>query len=207
MSSASPCLILASSSPRRSALLQQIGIDFFVVAPQILEEMREGEDPQSAVIRLALEKAMDVSKRSPLFPVLGADTIVLLGEEIMGKPRDEKDAQRMLNQLSGKEHRVITGVALVKDGGQYQLTRSVKTSVKMKRLTKGEIERYIRSGEPMGKAGAYAIQGKGALFIERIKGCYTNVVGLPIPTVGKMLRKAGIVWTISRGRDDTRNLE
>jgi len=200
MNNAPSSLILASSSPRRNALLQQIGIDFFVVTPQIHEEVKEGEDPRSAVVRLALEKAIAVSKRYPLFPVLGADTIVLLGEEIMGKPRDEEEAQRMLERLGGKEHQVITGVALVRGGGKYQLTRAAKTNVKMKSLTKEEIERYIRSGEPMDKAGAYAIQGRGALFIERIKGCYTNVVGLPIPTVGKMLKKAGIVWTMDDRR-------
>jgi septum formation protein len=195
MDSVVPRLILASSSPRRITLLRELGIDFSAVAPDVDEEVKAGEPPRKAAVRLALEKATTVSKDYPLSAVIGADTLVLLKEEILGKPGDEQEAQKMLERLGGKEHTVITGVALVRDGGRFHLTGAAKTKVTMKPLTQEEIAWYIQTGEPMDKAGAYALQGKGAIFIERIRGCYTNVIGLPLPTLGKMLKKAGIeLW-------------
>jgi septum formation protein len=180
--------VLASASPRRRELLTQIGLTFDVETADIDETPQLGEDPVRYVKRLAEPKAAAVfarhSNQSRLI-VLGADTTVLCEGRILGKPIDEVDAARMLRLLSGKTHQVITGVALV-SAGAVEVAAEV-TAVEMIVLTEKQIADYVASGEPMGKAGAYAIQGRAARFIPRIEGCYFNVVGLPLARVSAML--------------------
>ena len=180
--------VLASASPRRRELLTQIGLTFDVETADIDETPQLGEDPIRYVRRLAEHKAAAVfarhSNQSRLI-VLGADTTVLCDGKILGKPVDEADAARMLRLLSGKAHQVITGVALV-SAGIVEVAAEV-TAVEMIAMTEKQIADYVASGEPMGKAGAYAIQGRAARFIPRIEGCYFNVVGLPLARVSAML--------------------
>jgi septum formation protein len=186
-------LVLASSSPRRKELLTQAGFAFHIHASSISEELHEGEDPIAYVTRLAQEKAQAVfaqlavqdSEHDPLL-VLGADTAVVSpAKEILGKPKDANDAARMLRLFSGGTHSVVTGVAIVSRSGVE--VASELTYVTMTTLSEVEIEAYIQSGEPMDKAGAYAIQGLAATWIPRIHGCYFNVVGLPLALVSSML--------------------
>jgi len=180
-------LILASASPRRRELLGQAGYEFLVQAAHINEDLREGENPLAYVTRLAEEKARAIFEVAgdPGAVVLGADTTVVLDNHIMGKPEDEADAGRMLRLLSGRTHRVITGVSLL--SAERVETAAEVTAVQFLSLSDVEIETYIRTGEPMDKAGAYAIQGYAARWIPRIEGCYFNVVGLPISLVSTML--------------------
>jgi septum formation protein len=184
-------LILASSSPRRRELLTQAGIAFTVQPADVDETHRAGESPEAFTLRLAREKAEAVLAKNPGATVLGADTIVVCDQEILGKPSDETDAARMLKKLSGRDHQVITGVALVSPAGTQ--TRAETTTVSVRKISEEEINDYIATGEPMDKAGAYAIQGIAAKFILQIEGNYTNVVGLPIEAVQQMLsRIAGV---------------
>ncbi|MFZ1086418.1 MAG: Maf family protein [Terracidiphilus sp.] len=180
-------LVLASASPRRRELLMQAGFSFDVHPAHIPEEPLPGEEPVAYVTRLALEKAQAVYDELGDLKavVLGADTTVTLDEQILGKPEDTADAARMLRLLSGRTHRVLTGVAVVCAEGT-EATAEV-TTVRFRSLTEEEITDYIASGEPMDKAGAYAIQGRAARWIPRIEGCYFNVVGLPIARVAEML--------------------
>jgi septum formation protein len=184
-----PMLILASASPRRQELLRSAGIEFVVQPANVVEDVVPGESPEACAQRLATAKARAVFNQHATNQVLGADTIVVIGTEILGKPADAEDAARMLRLLSGREHRVITGVCLLTPGQppredvRYEITR-----VTMTILTDQEIADYIAHGEPMDKAGAYAIQGLASRWIPRIEGCYFNVVGLPIPLVYSMLR-------------------
>jgi septum formation protein len=180
-------LILASASPRRRELLTQAGFLFDVHPADIPEEPRPGEEPTAYVIRLAREKAQAVYDElgDPRAVVLGADTTVTLDEQILGKPEDAADAARMLRLLSARAHRVITGVAVVSAAGTEAAAEV--TAVSFSALTEKEIAAYAASGEPMDKAGAYAIQGRAARWIPRIEGCYFNVVGLPIARVCAML--------------------
>jgi septum formation protein len=189
-------LVLASASPRRKELLTQAGFTFRVHAASIPEEHRAGEDPIAFATRLAREKAQAIfaeqaqldTPDDPLL-VLGADTIVVSpAKEILGKPKDANDAARMLRLLAGGTHSVITGVCVVSRGGVE--IASELTYVTMKTISEVEIEVYINSGEPMDKAGAYAIQGYAASWIPRIHGCYFNVVGLPLALVSSMLEGA-----------------
>ena len=189
-------LVLASASPRRKELLTQAGFTFRVHAASIPEEHRAGEDPIAFATRLAREKAQAIfaeqaqldTPDDPLL-VLGADTIVVSpAKEILGKPKDANDAARMLRLLVGGTHSVITGVCVVSRGGVE--IASELTYVTMKTISEVEIEVYINSGEPMDKAGAYAIQGYAASWIPRIHGCYFNVVGLPLALVSSMLEGA-----------------
>jgi len=185
-------LILASASPRRSELLAQAGFSFEVRPAHIPEDPLPGEDPIAYVVRLAREKAEAVfaqfaanSNSVSRTAVLGADTTVTLDGHILGKPEDPADAARMLRLLSGRTHRVMTGVAVV-----TQETTEVAaevTAVRFLTLSDAEIAAYIATGEPMDKAGAYAIQGRAARWIPRIEGCYFNVVGLPIALVSTLL--------------------
>lgn len=182
--------VLASASPRRRELLTQIGLTFEVQTADIDETPQLAEDAVSYVKRLAEHKAAAVFSRQgnqARLVVLGADTAVLCEGQILGKPVDEADAARMLRLLSGRTHRVITGVALVTATAR-QVAAEV-TEVQMTALTEKQIADYVASGEPMGKAGAYAIQGRAARFIPRIEGCYFNVVGLPLARVSAMLEK------------------
>jgi len=160
-------LILASESPRRAELLRQVAIPFRIVPPAVSEELSGKPSPQEMVALLALY-------------VLGADTVVLHDETVLGKPVDPEDAVRMLRLLSGSRHSVLTGLALVNAATGYLLERLSLTQVWIKTLAEDEIKAYVATGEPFDKAGAYGIQGKGALLVEKIEGCYFNVVGLPL---------------------------
>ena len=196
-------LVLASASPRRRELLTQAGFSFQVHPAHIPEEPLEGEDPIAYVTRLAREKAQVVfreltsengstgkgrpNSKSSL-AVLGADTTVTLDNHILGKPEDAADAARMLRLLSGRTHRVITGVALVTAEGAEVAAEA--TAVRFLALSDEEIAAYVATGEPMDKAGAYAIQGRAARWIPRIEGCYFNVVGLPLALVSTLLESS-----------------
>jgi septum formation protein len=191
-------LILASASPRRSELLTQAGFSFEVHPAHIPEEPLENEDPIRYVTRLAREKAEAVFRELTAangweagrsLAVLGADTTVTLDEHILGKPEDAADAARMLRLLSGRTHRVITGVALV-TAERVEVAAEI-TEVRFLEMSDAEIAAYIETGEPMDKAGAYAIQGRAARWIPRIEGCYFNVVGLPLARVSTLLESGG----------------
>ncbi len=182
--------VLASTSPRRRELLTQIGLTFDVETADIDETPQLGEDAVAYVKRLAEHKAAVVwarHKNPSRLVVLGADTAVWCAGKILGKPVDEADASRMLRLLSGKTHQVMTGVALL-SATAVQVEAEV-TDVEVIALTEKQIADYVASGEPMGKAGAYAIQGRAARFIPRIAGCYFNVVGLPLARVSAMLER------------------
>jgi septum formation protein len=181
-------LVLASASPRRRELLAQAGFTFDVFTAYVPEVRKPGEDPIRFVTRLAREKAEAVAERHAVPAdtiVLGADTIVLVDDEILGKPQDKADAARMLRLLSGRTHQVITGVCLLK-GRERQRAAEV-TFVRFHTLSDTEIEAYVATGEPMDKAGAYAIQGLAGRWVPRIHGCYFNVVGLPLALVSSMV--------------------
>jgi septum formation protein len=179
-------LILASSSPRRADLLRAAGIPFQVFPANVDETVSRLEPPGEHVRRLAREKADAAFAVNPDAVVLGADTIVLVSGEIMGKPRAAEDAIRMLRLLSGREHEVLTGIAIVaKKGSAVEVAR---TRVWVNPLTETEIADYVATGEPLDKAGGYAIQGLGSRFIDRIQGSYSNVVGLPVSLVYRLLK-------------------
>lgn len=195
MKKSKPSLILASNSPRRFALLKQLHLEFSVVPAEIREEIQRDESPKDYVLRIALAKAEQVSDRYPECTVIGADTIVVIGNKILGKPEDKARAKEMLRELEGKEHDVITGISVMNRSKNIVLGRTVKTRVKMKALSEEEIDAYILTNEPLDKAGGYGIQEMGAVFIEEIKGSYTNVVGLPLHTLYELLNEAGIdIW-------------
>ena len=182
--------ILASASPRRRALLRQIGAQFVSIAPSV-DEVSDGARPREAVIRNALMKARKVAEQYPEHAVLGADTAVVLDGMSFGKPQDPADARRMLTLLAGKEHTVFTGIAWVADGQAY--TDAAETTVRFAPMSAAEIDAYVAAGEPMGKAGAYAIQGRAAIYIEELHGSFSNVVGLPLHAVAALARTAGVV--------------
>jgi len=183
-------LVLASASPRRQELLRNAGIPFAVQPAHIPEDPLPGEGARECAERLAREKAMAIAAKRPANAVLGADTVVVVDGQILGKPADAADAARMLRMLSGRQHQVITGVCLVASG--QCLVASEATTVSMSGIADQEIAAYIASGEPMDKAGAYAIQGIASRWIPRIEGDYTNVVGLPVALVCRMLREKGL---------------
>lgn len=184
-------VILASASPRRRQLLQQIGIDFIIDPSSIKETVPKGMLPQQIIQYLALQKARDIAAKYREGLIIGADTIVTIDNDIMGKPRDDSEAFSMLTRLQGRVHQVYTGLVMLNAENKSYMSDYECTRVFFHSLTEEEILRYIKSGEPRGKAGAYAIQGKGALFIEKIEGCYSNVVGLPLHILYIMLKKAG----------------
>jgi len=199
-------LVLASASPRRQELLRNVGISFAVQVADVVETPLPGEGARDCAERLAREKALKVWRARPQDVVLGADTVVVVDGTILGKPADGDDAARMLRMLSGREHRVITGVCLVRGvvSGQGSAASKVKapareelksasetTVVRMSEISEREIRDYVATGEPMDKAGAYAIQGIASRWIPRIEGDYSNVVGLPVALVYRMLRKDG----------------
>jgi septum formation protein len=185
-------IVLASASPRRQELLQQIGCGFRVVVSDAEELSGDGISPERLAVENARRKAEDVAaKEGSEVPVLGADTVVAVDEMILGKPKDGNDAVRMLRLLSGRQHFVYTGIALAYRGEIYEDV--VRTEVWVDELSEKEIEAYIATGEPMDKAGAYAVQGIAAKFIPRIDGSFSNVVGLPLHAVKELARKAGIV--------------
>lgn len=177
--------VLASASPRRADLLRAAAFEFRVIVPDVDERARDGETPEACAQRLAEAKARAVIERAAGELVLGADTIVVVDHACLGKPADAADAARMLRLLAGRVHRVVTGVALC--GPEAGICRVETTLVHVAALTDEDIAWYVASGEPMDKAGAYAIQGLASRFITRIEGSYSNVVGLPIPTVAEMM--------------------
>ncbi|HKE32688.1 MAG TPA: Maf family protein [Candidatus Angelobacter sp.] len=185
-------LILASGSPRRQQLLRDAGIEFEAYAPDISEEQRPGEQATDYALRLAREKAEKVAKQFPQHVVLAADTIVVVDGRSLGKPNDERDAERMLRLLSGRWHQVITAVSVVVPGKPAH-TNSRTTEVHFRDVTGREIQEYIATGEPMDKAGAYAIQGGAAPWVVRVEGEYSNVVGLPLSLVTEMLHTCGFL--------------
>jgi septum formation protein len=182
-------LVLASASPRRQELLRNAGIAFEVQPAHIPEDPRPGETAKDCAERLSRAKALAIAHKRPNHTILGADTIVVIDNQLLGKPVDAADAARMLRLLSGRTHQVITGVCLVVNG-QCSVS-SEATAVTFSEITHEEIEQYVATGEAMDKAGAYAIQGIASRWIPRIEGDYSNVVGLPIALVYRMLRQLG----------------
>lgn len=190
-SRSTPLLCLASASPRRRELLTQIGVAHEVEAAAVDEERLQDEPPRGYVLRLAREKALRVrSRRPPGQPVLAADTAVVLEESVFGKPRDRRDAFEMLAALGGRTHEVLTAVALVV--GEEVATALSVSAVRLRVLTEAERDAYWHSGEPCDKAGAYAIQGLGAVFVEWLTGSYSGVMGLPLFETARLLEAAGI---------------
>ncbi len=190
-----PLLVLASASPRRRELLAQVGIRCAVVPSHIPEDLIPGETPEEHVIRLSREKAREVAERHdvPGRWFLGSDTIVLLDSAILGKPENAVRAEAMLHSLSGRSHRVLSGYAVFDRETGATVAGAVTTAVRFKELTEAEIAGYIATGEPLDKAGAYAIQGLGAFMVLGIEGSYSNVVGLPLCEVVEVLERLGAV--------------
>lgn len=182
-------IILASKSPRRQQLLSQLGVEFTIQTAGIDETMFPDKKPEDEVARVSAAKARAIAC-APDDIVISADTIVVADDTILGKPKDEADAARMLRLLSGRAHTVMTGLSVRR--GEAVSTTVVKTSVWFRRLTDGEIARYIATGEPMDKAGAYGIQGLAGVFVERLDGDYFSVMGLPVCTLGEMLQSCGV---------------
>jgi len=186
-----PTFVLASASPRRAELLARAGLRPAVIPADVDESVLPGESPQQMVERLSLAKARAVlAGLTGAHLVLAADTIVVRDDVILGKPADEAEARSMLRSLSGREHQVKTGFALVRDDGR-QIVCTVSTDVVFRALSEEVIQRYVATGEPMGKAGSYGIQGVAAMLVERISGSYTNVVGLPLVEVIERLPELG----------------
>jgi septum formation protein len=184
--------ILASASPRRRELLASIGLEFDVMPSNVPEVRGSDEAPEEYVARLSRDKARALADAHPERWIIAADTTVLLGEELLEKPVDFDDAVRMLTALSGKTHLVYTGVTLQNVERSYRDTRVAESEVRILPLDRQDIEWYVRTGEPMDKAGAYAVHGIASMFIDAIHGSYTNVVGLPLATLFQMLRRAGL---------------
>jgi septum formation protein len=185
-------IILASNSPRRKELLRQIGLEFRVDPADVDERVLPNESPEGYAVRVALDKARVAAARAVTGIVIAADTIVVLNNEILGKPADAGDAERMLMMLSGNVHRVITGLAVMDAETGKALTRASITRVWFRSLAPHEILSYVKTGEPLDKAGAYGIQEHGALLVKKIDGCYFNVVGLPLSLLGELLLSFGI---------------
>lgn len=191
--SPSPQLILASQSPRREYLLKQAGLHFSVIPSRIDENAFQLTEPGDYVKTLAMAKADDVARQYPEGWVIGADTIVTIGQSILGKPQNPEDAKAMLKRLSGQAHAVFTGYAIVNHNAARRVCDTVETTVEFKDLSNEEIDWYTQSDEPFDKAGAYAIQGLGTFLVRRINGSYTNVVGLPVCEVIENLLGLGAI--------------
>jgi septum formation protein len=184
-------IILASTSPRRAELLKNVGVEFELASGNVLERPHPDEAPPDYIMRISRAKVIAVAHQFESGLIIGADTEVVLDGQMLGKPEDEADAARMLNRLSGKWHAVMTGVALYNIASKKEVVDFEKTLVKFAALSRKEIEWYVKTGEPMDKAGAYGIQGFGGMFIEEIAGNYYNVVGLPLPLVYRLARRLG----------------
>ncbi|WP_353096651.1 Maf family protein [Tissierella praeacuta] len=183
-------IILASSSPRRKEILNKYKLNPIIFGAQIEEKLRGGESPKQVAMSLAFEKSFWVSNHfSNGEIIIGADTIVVLEDTILGKPKDEDDAFRILSLLSGKEHSVITGICIMKANTNMKIIDYEMTKVKFRHLSEEQIIRYIHTKEPLDKAGAYGIQGYGQILVEKIDGCYSNVVGLPLGKLDYLLNK------------------
>lgn len=187
-------IILASASPRRKELLEQIGLQFEIIPSNADEAVLADETPEEHVVRLSIAKATEVANRSDIGGrwFIGSDTIVLCDGQILGKPADELTAATMLRQLSGREHQVLSGYAILDRKTGERRAEAVSTRVRFRELTDGEIARYIATGEPADKAGSYAIQGLGVCFVAGIEGSYTNVVGLPLCRLTMALKELGV---------------
>ena len=185
-------IVLASASPRRKELLEQIGLQFEIEPSNHDEELHHDLTPHEMARALSIEKAQVVASKYKDAIIIAADTFIVIGERIIGKPHTDEEAREMLAFLSGKSHLVITGYTVLDTDEGKQVTNSVETTVYMKTLTSGEVESYIATGEPIGKAGAYAIQGLGAAFVEGIEGDYSNVVGLPLNALATSLKEFGV---------------
>ncbi|OFW01737.1 MAG: septum formation protein Maf [Acidobacteria bacterium RIFCSPLOWO2_02_FULL_68_18] len=190
-------LVLASTSPRRAELLRAAGFEFDVMPAQVDEAMEVEETPDGYARRVAQLKAEGVAPRAPGRVILGADTIVVVDNDVLGKPTSVDDARGMLRRLSGREHEVVTAVCLLdlrrERGSKRILAGITRTTVEWAPLTPEEVEWYLGSGEPMGKAGGYAVQGLASRFVTRIDGSYSNVVGLPVAVVYDLCKRAGIL--------------
>jgi septum formation protein len=198
LNSSAPTLCLASVSPRRRELLQQIGVHAVVSAPNIDEAVLPGEPAADYVVRMARDKALAIHRHSVALPVLAADTIVLIDELILGKPASAAEGVAMLERLSGRAHRVLTAVALASAAGvSFRLSAS---EVRFRSLSRAECLAYWDSGEPHDKAGSYAVQGRGAVFIEHISGSYSGVMGLPLFETAELLSAAGVRYWLDGAR-------
>jgi septum formation protein len=186
-------IYLASKSPRRHKLLKSLGIKFKVIIPRISEAVKES-NPQVLAEKLAKRKVISVEGKVKRGIIIGVDTIVTINKKVLGKPKNMKDARRMLIMLSGKEHVVISGLFILCKPDNRSIMLSELTKVKFRKLTTAEIEKYIHTTEPYDKAGAYGIQGNAGLFVERITGCYHNVVGLPVTRLLDSLKKITVVY-------------
>lgn len=182
-------IVLASGSPRRKELLENLNINFKVIPSNVEEEMIHNEKPEIMTMRLAFTKALDIANKNQNSTVIGADTIVVLDDNVLGKPKDEKDAFNMLKNLSDKYHQVITGISVINLNEGKKIVDYVVSDVKFKKIDDEKIKRYIDTKEPLDKAGAYGIQGYGSLLVEEIKGDYFNIVGLPISKLDEILHK------------------
>ncbi|PKN65930.1 MAG: septum formation inhibitor Maf [Deltaproteobacteria bacterium HGW-Deltaproteobacteria-10] len=185
--------ILASASPRRQELLQSVGLKFKTIPAHVNEEYIAGESPREHVKRLARDKALAIARKYPDSWVLGADTIVVIDGLILGKPKNKTQARQMLERLSGREHKVFTGFTLSRMASSVIKTKAIQSAVQFKPISADEMEWYIGCDEPYDKAGGYAVQGRGAYFIESIRGSYTNVIGLPLCEVLEELKKIGAI--------------
>ena len=185
-------IILASASPRRKELLEQIGLKFEVEPSNYEENLNSELEPRELAKSLSLKKAELVARNRKDALVIAADTFVVLEGKILGKPQTETIARKMLEAISGKQHSVITGFTIIDTGSHKALSRSVATKVYIRKLTSNEIDAYVKSKEPLDKAGAYAIQGLGSVIVEKIEGDYFNVVGLPLSALSESLKEFGI---------------
>lgn len=190
---ASPPLVLASTSPRRRELLARAGLRFRVEAPQVEERRRPGEPPEALALRLAWEKASAVAAAlgAPRRLVLGADTVVALDDDVLGKPRDADDALVLLRRLCGREHRVLTAVAVVASDTGEAHQRVVESRVALHEVPEDELRAYVATGEPLDKAGGYAVQGGARAFVRDVRGSVTNVIGLPVDETLALLAELG----------------
>lgn len=188
-------IVLASASPRRKELLRLLAVPFQVDPSRMPEHAPAHLDHRERAETLAAAKALEVAKRHRRALVIGSDTIVAIDNMMLGKPEDEADARRMLRLLSGREHVAVTAVSICDSETGRTLTRSVTTTVRMKKISEVDIDAYVATGEPLDKAGSYAVQGRGALFVDRIEGDHFAVVGLPVASLAEMLRELGVdVW-------------
>ena len=185
-------IILASTSPRRLNLLKDLGLKVKVVGSKVKESKFDISNPEKLVKTLALTKAREVARRVSKGLIIGADTIVVHGGKILGKPKNREEAKTMLRELSGRTHEVLTGLAVIDASTGKTMVDFVRTRVKFRKLSEEEIASYVATGEPLDKAGAYAIQEKAGLFVEKIDGCYFNVVGLPLARLAEILKEFNV---------------
>ena len=181
-------IILASASPRRKEILENTNIKFDIISSSIEELILGGESPCQMVMRLAFEKGIDIASKHKSDLVISADTIVVLDDNVLGKPKDEEEARQMISNLSGRTHQVITGISLINLENNKKIIDYVVSNVKFKKLSKDDINDYIKTKESLDKAGAYGIQGYGAILVEEIQGDYFNIVGLPISKLSDLLK-------------------